>query len=103
MGASLDLLHALGPCRIEARVLSLAARCADILRDCGAEVEHADTPIVTACLPGGDAAAFARRLKAQRIVVSARHGRLRVSTHFYNDESDLERLGNALQLADQNW
>jgi cysteine desulfurase / selenocysteine lyase len=101
MGASLDLMHALGPARIEARVLSLAARCADVLRGCGAEVEHGDTPIVTACLPGQDAAAVARQLKEQRIVVSARHGRLRVSTHFYNDESDLEQLRDGLYLSQE--
>ena len=78
-------------------MLELAGRCADVLRDCGAEVEHGDTPIVTARLSDRDATEAARSLKEQRIVVSARHGRLRVSTHFYNDESDLERLRDALK------
>jgi cysteine desulfurase / selenocysteine lyase len=97
MGASLDLVHALGPGRVESRVLSLAAQCADILRECGADVAHGDTPIVTAGFQDRDASAMARTLKEQRIIVSARHGRLRVSTHFYNDESDLDRLRTALQ------
>jgi selenocysteine lyase/cysteine desulfurase len=97
MGASLDLMHELGPTQIEGRVLALAARCANVLRECGAEVEHSETPIVAARFPDRDASALARRLKEQRILVSARHGRLRVSTHFYNDESDLSRLRESLQ------
>jgi selenocysteine lyase/cysteine desulfurase len=32
------------------------------------------------------------------VVVAARHGRLRVSPHFYNDEGDLRRLETALKL-----
>ena len=36
------------------------------------------------------------REKERRILVSARHGRLRVSPHFYNDETDLETLRKAL-------
>jgi len=39
---------------------------------------------------------LARSLKERRILVSARHGRLRVSPHFYNDEADLETLRKAL-------
>jgi selenocysteine lyase/cysteine desulfurase len=47
-------------------------------------------------LPGRDSGELARSLKERRILVSARHGRLRVSPHFYNDESDLETLRKAL-------
>jgi len=39
---------------------------------------------------------LARSLKERRILVSARHGRLRISPHFYNDETDLETLRRAL-------
>jgi selenocysteine lyase/cysteine desulfurase len=97
MGASLDLMHQLGPDQIEARVLDLAERCTEALQDAGAEVEHGDTPIVTARFPDRDASVLARELKEQRIVVSARHSRLRVSTHFYNDQSDIDRLAGALK------
>jgi selenocysteine lyase/cysteine desulfurase len=96
MGASIDLILELGPDRIEARVLDLAAKCAQSLREAGGEVEYGNTPIVTARFEGRDATALARSLRDQRIVVSARHGRLRVSTHFYNDETDIERLHTAL-------
>lgn len=42
--------------------------------------------------PDRDAGAIARALQAERIVVAARHGKLRVSPHFYNTEEDLQRL-----------
>ncbi len=44
-----------------------------------------------------DASAVAARLRQQRILVSARHGLLRVSTHFYNNEDDIERLADAVR------
>jgi selenocysteine lyase/cysteine desulfurase len=46
--------------------------------------------------PASDAPALAARLLEQRILVSARHGLVRVSPHFYNDESDLQALERAL-------
>jgi selenocysteine lyase/cysteine desulfurase len=97
MGASVDLILALGADRVEARVLELAAKCAGVLAAAGGEIECSETPIVTARFPGRDASAIARALKDRRILVSARHGRLRVSTHFYNNESDLEQLRLGLQ------
>ena len=51
---------------------------------------------LVATLPGRDVAEVSRSLREQRILVAARHGRLRVSPHFYNDESDLETLRLAL-------
>ena len=41
--------------------------------------------------------ALARELKGKRILVAARHGYLRVAPHFYNNESDLERLEQGLR------
>jgi selenocysteine lyase/cysteine desulfurase len=35
-------------------------------------------------------------LQARKVLVAARHGNLRVSPHFYNDETDLARLAEAL-------
>jgi cysteine desulfurase/selenocysteine lyase len=37
-----------------------------------------------------------KRLEAENIIVSARGDRLRIATHFYNDQSDIERLVGAL-------
>ena len=96
MGAVLEMVLALGLDRIQARVLELAAQTRALLRSLGAEVNTDESQIVTACLPGRDSADLVRRLKEKRILVSARHGRLRISPHFYNNEEDLDALRQAL-------
>ena len=97
MGASIDMMLELGPEHIEARVLELAGKCEAMLRDAGAAVEHSVSPVLAARFPGADVGALGARLKQERIIVSARHGRLRVSVHFYNNEEDIQRLGEALR------
>jgi selenocysteine lyase/cysteine desulfurase len=92
MGAVLDLMLQVGPEAIEARVLELAGQARVMLSGLGAEVNRDESQIVTAILPGRDSGELARLLNERRILVSARRGRLRVSPHFYNDESDLETL-----------
>ena len=92
MGAVIDMMLQIGPAAIEARVLELAGKTRAMLEGLGAEVNADESQIVTACLPGRAAGPLAKSLKERRILVSARHGRLRVSPHFYNDESDLEAL-----------
>jgi selenocysteine lyase/cysteine desulfurase len=99
MGASIDMMLELGPDCVEARVLDLATKCAQVLEQAGGEVENRDTPIVTARFSDRDASTLAKALREKRIVVSARHGRLRVSTHFYNNEEDLQVLAEALTQA----
>ena len=89
MGAVIDLMLQVGPAAIEARVMELAGKARAMLCGLGAEVNADESQIVTAILPGPDAGELARSLKERRILVSARHGRLRVSPHFYNDELDL--------------
>jgi cysteine desulfurase / selenocysteine lyase len=97
--ASVDLMLELTPEAIDARVLALAAGARRRLEALGAEpLPYEDSPVIAAALPGRDASQVARDLKAQRVLVSARHNRLRVSTHFYNNESDLDRLAAALTL-----
>jgi selenocysteine lyase/cysteine desulfurase len=97
MGAVIELMLQAGPAAIEARVLELARKARAMLCGLGAEVNADASQIVTAILPGRDAGELARSLKERRILVSARHRRLRVSPHFYNDETDLEILRKALE------
>ena len=96
MGTVIDLMLRIGPASIEARVLELAGKARAMLRGLGAEVNSDESQIVTAIFPGQNANELARSLKERRILVSARHGRLRVSPHFYNNETDLETLRKAL-------
>jgi selenocysteine lyase/cysteine desulfurase len=87
----------LGPERIEARVFELAGRCEEILTNAGAEIEHSGSPILAARFPGQDVSRIGQALRDERVLVSARHGRLRVSVHFYNNEADLRRLDYVLR------
>jgi selenocysteine lyase/cysteine desulfurase len=92
MGAVIEMMLALGPANIQSRVMALADTVRDNLRSLGGEVNDDRTPIVTARFEGQDSAAIAGALKEDRIIVSARQGRLRVSPHFYNNADDLEAL-----------
>jgi cysteine desulfurase / selenocysteine lyase len=97
LGASVDLMLELGPQVIEARVLELAGKTRAVLERAGAVIAHENTPILAARFEGLDVSALAGKLRDRRILVSARHGNLRVSTHFYNDEEDIARLAEGLQ------
>jgi cysteine desulfurase / selenocysteine lyase len=97
MEASIDMLLEIGPETIERRVLELAGKTRQTLRELGACVEDRDSPIVAGRFENRDVSALARALKEQRVQVAARRGQLRVSPHFYNNEQDLEVLRRALQ------
>ncbi|HJZ96962.1 MAG TPA: hypothetical protein VKE70_10690, partial [Candidatus Solibacter sp.] len=91
----------LGFNNIETRLRQLAECGRDVLRRAGGklladQLPHYDSPILAAQFPGIDVSRLAARLRENRVVVSARHGYLRVSPHFFNNEEDLERLGRML-------
>jgi cysteine desulfurase/selenocysteine lyase len=90
MEASLDLILDIGPDVVEQRVLDLAAKTRSILRQAGASVDDAASPIVAARFENQDVSALARALQEKRVLVAARRGHLRVSPHIYNNEQDLE-------------
>ena len=101
MSASMGMMLDIGPDVIEARVLELAEMVRQVMRGAGAELpgdssHHYVSPIVAGGFPQVDASRLACELKEQRVLVSARHGKLRVSTHFYNNEEDVERFGREL-------
>ncbi len=102
MEQAVDLFLELGPGRVEARVLELA----DLLRakvgELGGVVAHENSPIVCCRFGSIDSGKIASALLEHNVVVSARHGWLRVSVHLYNDESDIEKFAGCVSLAIQN-
>jgi cysteine desulfurase/selenocysteine lyase len=97
MDASVNWMLEIGPEAIERRVLELTGSVRARLRTLGATVEDSGSQIVIAGFPGTDAARIVTELRARKVVVSARQGRLRISPHFYNNEDDLRRLEDALR------
>jgi len=96
--ASVDLMLGTGPEVIEQRVLALAGLVRERLRALGGEpLPYGDSAIAAVRFPGHDASALAVALKKRGIIVSARHGQLRVSTHLYNNDEDVARLAAALR------
>ncbi len=97
MGESIRMILEIGTERIERRVLELASQTAAILRQAGGNVLHDRSPIVAANFGKRDVPALARELETHRVLVAARHGNLRVSPHFYNNERELSQLAEVLQ------
>jgi selenocysteine lyase/cysteine desulfurase len=97
MEASVEWMLEIGPEAIEKRVMGLADSARRVLRGLGAQVVDTGSQIVIAGFSGMDASAVARALHQQKVVIAARHGRLRISPHFYNDDQDLMRLEKALK------
>ena len=93
MADTVEMMLEIGTAAIEARVLELGQRVREIVKAEGADVLHEGSPIVSAGF--ADAPAIAAKLKEHGIITAARHGRLRVSPHFYNDEADLERFAGS--------
>jgi cysteine desulfurase/selenocysteine lyase len=104
MEASVELILSIGPETIEQRVLRFAEDLRSHLRGLGAVLDfdgstgkHFDSQVVAAQFPGKDPGELARALRQKRILVAARHGRLRVSPHFYNQEEDIVRFSAELK------
>jgi cysteine desulfurase / selenocysteine lyase len=97
MEASVNLLLEIGPETIERRVLELACSARERLRRLGAQVEETGSQIVAAKVAKEDPSRLAAELKARRVLVAARHGFLRISPHFYNNDADLERMEDELR------
>jgi cysteine desulfurase/selenocysteine lyase len=98
LGAAVDYLSAIGVDAIAERVLALNSYLTDRLREAGIEVLS----------PGGsfrsgetlcavpDPPRTARVLRRRRIHVTEKPQGLRIATHFYNDESDVDACVAAL-------
>jgi kynureninase len=103
----LQIIEEVGIDRIRARNLELTAKIMRHADDMDLEVRSERAPerrggLVRVRIPGGAAAAHEvlARLLARDVVVDRRADCLRISPHFFNDESDIDRcfeeLGRAL-------
>jgi len=96
---ALGLLERVGFERIEERVLQLGAGLAGELRARGYRVRTPEARERRAGITSFEVRepeAVFERLRRDGIVVAVREGLLRASTHFYNDESEVERLLGSL-------
>ncbi|HEX8162756.1 MAG TPA: aminotransferase class V-fold PLP-dependent enzyme [Pyrinomonadaceae bacterium] len=100
LGAAVEYHTRIGGERIERRALELNRRLTERLTESGWKVlsplrnesaRSAET--LVAC---DDPARAVRRLHARRVAVTQKPEGIRVATHFFNDESDIERLVSAL-------
>jgi selenocysteine lyase/cysteine desulfurase len=100
--ASLRLLRQFPQEALARRIVDITDLACRRLIEIGAEIFSDRRPkrksgIVVFTLPGVDPATIRRQCLEQGVVLSCRAGRLRISPHAYNDESDLDRLVDSLQ------
>lgn len=98
---SIKIVNKIGIDAVEARILHLAQNLRANLEKIGARLSNcADSGITIFSIPEKNAALMLERLKQQRIFISIRygngHGGIRASTHYFNNEEDIDKLCWAL-------
>ena len=98
----MEMIHEWRRPAIVARLAMLTRRLAAGLQGSGAAVpdERVRSPhILSLSFPGGMPKDLVARLAAERVFVSPRLGRLRISPHVYNDEADVDRFVEVFRKA----
>jgi selenocysteine lyase/cysteine desulfurase len=100
--AALDLIHEVGVESIAASAVAVATTLADALEELGWTVgspRPLRSPIVGATPPSVEKTLlwWHRQLEERGVVCAPREGMLRFSPHFYNDQTDVERVIGALR------
>jgi selenocysteine lyase/cysteine desulfurase len=101
LGEAIKVYKEVGPERIEERTLSLSKMLAESLIEAGYDVV---TPYEDERHRSGiiyfkveDAENVVDRLRKMGVIVSYRHGGIRSSVHYYNNEDDIERFIDSLK------
>jgi cysteine desulfurase/selenocysteine lyase len=102
LGAALELLLELDVEAIEKRVLSLTDQLEEGVCALGGEIlsprsAGEKSGILSFQLPGEDPETTVERLRARNIFSIVRRGGVRLSPHFYNNESEIDLLLDALK------
>jgi selenocysteine lyase/cysteine desulfurase len=104
LGASVDLITGLGIKNIEARALSLNRILTNCLSESGWEVLSplSDEKMRSAetLVSVSDPAGIVAKLAEQKIIVTKKPQGIRVATHIFNNEDDIERLVEAFSRKD---
>jgi selenocysteine lyase/cysteine desulfurase len=96
----MEMLAAWGSAAIVERLGALTQRIADGLRNADTRVPDTRVRaphILSLQVPSGPANALVERLATRNIHVAPRVGRMRISPHVYNDETDVDRFVAALR------
>jgi selenocysteine lyase/cysteine desulfurase len=96
----MEMMAAWGNAAIVERLAMLTARLADGLREADVvipETRMRAPHILSLGFPGGMPVGLIERLAAEGIYVAPRLGRMRISPHVYNDESDVDRFVGAMR------
>ena len=106
LGASIDLMMEIGVKQIEERVLGLNRLLTERLKNAGWEVlsplngtmetmRSAQTLVAVE-----EPAATVAKLAARKVVVTEKPQGIRIATHFFNNEDDIDQLLEALGRAE---
>lgn len=101
--ASVSLFLEIGPCVVSERILDRAEGVRERAREAGWSIVGSTRPedlsgIVAMTREGVDPTNFVALARSRGVALAARRGRVRVSPHMYNNDDDLERLGEILNL-----
>jgi cysteine desulfurase/selenocysteine lyase len=101
LGASVDLITSIGIKNIEERVLELNRFLTSRLMEAGwkvlSPIVDEGTRSAQTLVEADDPAGVVARLAEQKIIVTKKPQGIRVATHFFNNEADIERLVSTLQ------
>jgi selenocysteine lyase/cysteine desulfurase len=98
----MELIANWGQAALTERLRMLTDRLADGLRNSGVLVTDARVRaphVLSLQFPGGMPDDLTARLEAENVFVSPRLGRIRISTHVYNDEADVDRFLDVFRRA----